>query len=138
MGFQTSPKPLAGTLRREISLSLVTGREIGSVFELLTTAAGLSSWLGATAKCQPDVGAKFSSDFEGESSENVFIAISVPGNVVILSETFGEISVKLRKTSGQISVSVRINRATSDDELEGFTALAKSLLARFEGAVLDA
>jgi hypothetical protein len=116
----------------------VTSRDLAEVFEILTTPTGLSSWLGTTVKCQPDVGAKFTTEVDGEISENVFIGLSVPSKVVILSEMYGEISVKLRNVAGRVSIAVQIKRATSDAELDHWSTASNQLFERFERVVLNA
>jgi len=133
VGFQSMPKAQVGLSIRHLSLNFQSHAQPTEILELLTTATGLSKWLGATAKCQPSLGAKFLTQIDGLDVENVFTAISLPRQIVLLNESLGEIDFQLKKQGQSLGVSIRISRATTDEEFESWRARASASLAKFEG-----
>ncbi|MEO0025097.1 MAG: hypothetical protein RL196_1538 [Actinomycetota bacterium] len=137
VGFQTSPKPILGAKKREVGLSLTATSGLVELFELLTTPAGLSLWLGQTNKCVPAVGAKFESGLAGEEAQNLFISISVPRQVVILNSLLGEINVKVKNTHGKISLDAKITAAITEADFEAWQVRADDVLAQLESVALN-
>jgi len=138
VGFQSMPKAQAGLTTRHLRLNLETPAQHSEVLELLTTSSGLSKWLGATSKCQASVGAKFRTQMDGVEVENVFIAISLPRQVVLMNEALGEINAKIKNSADHLQVSITISRATTDVDFESWHLQASAVTAKLEALIARA
>ena len=136
VGFQSSPKAQAGLTTRQLRLAFESHAQLAEVLELVTTANGLSKWLGATAKCQAAVGAKFRSQIDGVEAESVFTAVSLPRQVVILNEVLGEIAIQVKKRGQLLAISANLSRATTDQDFESWNTKANAVFALFEAVAV--
>jgi hypothetical protein len=136
VGFQSSPKAQAGLSTRQLRLSFESHAQLAEVLELLTTAAGLSKWLGPTSKCQASVGSKFRSHIDGADAESVFTAVSLPRQVVILNEVLGEIAIQVKKRGQVLEISASLSRATTDQDFASWNTKATAVFALFEAVAI--
>ena len=90
-GFRATPKPLIGVSVEETTRAFMTAKPAPEVIGLLTTATGLSKWLGKVANLKLGVGAKASVTIEDQSIEILYTCLDFPGHIVLMSEGLGEL-----------------------------------------------
>ena len=107
VGFAQSPKP--DPLREVISKSMdfASSSEIKFAIQLISTEAGLSSWLGKLAKFDFRQGAKLKYGEEGFGA--TFALIQIPKRFVVVAETLGEVDIRFRekKTGYELTIAVK-------------------------------
>jgi hypothetical protein len=131
VGFAQSPKldPLREVVAKTIEFS--ASSEIKLAIQLISTEAGLSSWLGKLAKFDFRQGAKLKYGEEGHGA--TFALIQIPKRFVVVAETLGEVDFRFKeqKTSYQLSISVK--RALLASEREAWEQDVAKLEQVFRG-----
>jgi hypothetical protein len=114
VGFAQSPKldPLREV--QSVTFEFESQGEIKAAIQLISTEAGLSSWLGKLAKFDFRQGAKLK--YGEEAHGATFALIQIPKRFVIVAETFGEIDIKFREQKSGYQVSVSVKRALLAEE----------------------
>jgi hypothetical protein len=116
VGFAQSPKldPQREVVSKTMEFS--SHSEIKFAIQLISTEAGLSSWLGKLAKFDFRQGAKLKYGEEGHGA--TFALIQIPKRFVVVAETLGEVDIRFReqKTSYQLSVTVKKALLASERE----------------------
>jgi hypothetical protein len=116
VGFAQSPKldPQREVVSKTMEFS--SHSEIKFAIQLISTEAGLSSWLGKLAKFDFRQGAKLKYGEEGHGA--TFALIQIPKRFVVVAETFGEVDIRFRvqKTSYQLSITVKKALLASERE----------------------
>jgi hypothetical protein len=107
VGFAQSPKldPQREVVSKTMEFS--SHSEIKFAIQLISTEAGLSSWLGKLAKFDFRQGAKLKYGEEGHGA--TFALIQIPKRFVVVAETLGEVDIRFReqKTSYELSITVK-------------------------------
>lgn len=115
VGFAQSPKPDPLRQVETVSFEFESRGEIKSAIQLISTEAGLSSWLGKLAKFDFRQGAKLK---YGEQAHGAtFALIQIPKRFVIVAETLGEVDIKFREQKSGYQVLVSVKRALLAEEL---------------------
>ena len=131
-GFRATPKPLTGVTVEETQGAFQTPLEAARVISLLTTAAGLSSWLGEVTNLKLGVGAKVNVDLGGQKVELLFTCLDFPHHIVFMTEGLGELDFKLTELKTGTKILVAIRRAVTPEELPAWVAVTSDILQRFE------
>jgi hypothetical protein len=114
VGFAQSPKPDPLRQVQSASFDFESQGEIKAAIQLISTEAGLSSWLGKLAKFDFRQGAKLK---YGEQAHGAtFALIQIPKRFVIVAETLGEIDIKIREQKSGYQLSVTVKRALLPEE----------------------
>jgi len=114
VGFAQSPKPDPFRQVQSASFDFESQGEIKAAIQLISTEAGLSSWLGKLAKFDFRQGAKLK---YGEQAHGAtFALIQIPKRFVIVAETLGEIDIKFREQKSGYQLSVTVKRALLPEE----------------------
>jgi len=116
VGFAQSPKldPQREVVSKTMEFS--SSAEIKFAIQLISTEAGLSSWLGKLAKFDFRQGAKLKYGEEGHGA--TFALIQIPKRFVVVAETLGEVDIRFReqKTSYELSITVKKALLASERE----------------------
>ena len=116
VGFAQSPKldPQREVVSKTMEFS--SHSEIKFAIQLISTEAGLSSWLGKLAKFDFRQGAKLKYGEEGHGA--TFALIQIPKRFVVVAETLGEVDIRFReqKTSYRLSITVKKALLASERE----------------------
>jgi hypothetical protein len=116
VGFAQSPKldPQREVVSKTMAFS--SHSEIKFAIQLISTEAGLSSWLGKLAKYDFRQGAKLKYGEEGHGA--TFALIQIPKRFVVVAETLGEVDIRFReqKTSYELSITVKKALLASERE----------------------
>ncbi len=127
VGFAQSPKPDPNRKVESLEFEFESAGDIKFAIQLLSTEAGLSSWLGKLAKFDFRQGAKLR--YTDELHGATFALIQVPKRFVVMAETLGEVDVRIREKKQGYQLSLSIKKALLPEEREQWaldvTAIAK-------------
>ena len=137
-GFRATPKPLTGVSVVEESRTFETLLPTPQVIGLLTTALGLSSWLGEVGNLKLGVGAKVNVKANEESFEILFTCLDFPGHIVFMSEGLGELDFKLTESKSGTKIQAVIRRAVTPEEQSAWEKATAQILQRFERVASNA
>lgn len=118
VGFAQSPKldPLREVVAKTMEFS--SNSEIKFAIQLISTEAGLSSWLGKLAKFDFRQGAKLKYGEEGHGA--TFALIQIPKRFVVVAETLGEVDIRFREQKASYQLSITVKRALLASEREAW------------------
>lgn len=133
VGFAQSPKldPLRDVVSKTMEFS--SSSEIKFVIQLISTEAGLSSWLGKLAKFDFRQGAKLKYGEEGHGA--TFALIQIPKRFVVVAETLGEVDIRFREQKASYQLSITVKRALLASEREAWEQDVARLEQVFGGVV---
>jgi hypothetical protein len=135
VGFAKSPKPDPNLTKLNLSASIDFAAPVEKVFALVTSAAGLSSWLHKIEKSEVKTSGKIKlADVAEELQLAVFSLVEIGRRVVINSELFGEISFTFekRKPTLEASFTKMVGAEVRDVEKAKFESLISNLRARVD------
>lgn len=121
-GFKLAPKPLKGVQLVEVSRAMETQSSIKHVLQSLTTATGLSAWLGQTTDFLAHVGIKFETSVAGENSKAVITTLDLPKRIVFMVEAIGEFDFVVRDQGANVLVKLEVRRAIAPAEAAAWKA----------------
>jgi len=133
VGFAQSPKldPLREVMARTMELS--ANSEIKLAIQLISTEAGLSSWLGKLAKFDFRQGAKLKYGEEGHGA--TFALIQIPKRFVVVAETLGEVDFRFKEQKASYQLSISVRKALLASEREEWEQDIAKLEQVFRGVV---
>ena len=117
-GFSLAPKPLKGVELQVIEKSVVSHLPIKDVLLAITTASGLSSWLGSSTDFLCHVGIKFLVSVDGEESKAVFTTVDLPRRLAFMVEAIGEFDFQVALAADVVNIKLKVSRALAPG-LEG-------------------
>ena len=127
-GFSLAPKPLKGVELRAIETSVVSHLPIKDVLLAITTASGMSSWLGQSTDFLCHVGIKFVVSVYGEDSKAVFTTVDLPRRLTFMVEAIGEFDFQLAVAANTVKINLKVSRAlTPGAEAEWVESVQKHL-----------
>ncbi len=131
VGFAQSPKPDPLREVQTANFEFESKGDIRLAIQLLSTEAGLSSWLGKLAKFDFSQGAKlrYSDELHGAT----FALIQIPKRFVVVAETLGEVDIKIKEQKSGYSLSLTVKRALLSDELESWQQDVARIAQVFSG-----
>ena len=118
VGFAQSPKldPQREVVSKTLEFS--SNSEIKFAIQLISTEAGLSSWLGKLAKFDFRQGAKLKYGEEGHGA--TFALIQIPKRFVVVAETLGEVDIRFREQKASYQLSITVKKALLASEREAW------------------
>jgi hypothetical protein len=130
VGFAQSPKPDPNRKVETLSFEFDSSAEIKLAIQLLSTEAGLSSWLGKLAKFDFRQGAKlrYSDELHGAT----FALIQIPKRFVVIAETLGEVDIRIREKKQGYQLSLSIKKALLPEEREQWADDVAAIAKVFE------
>lgn len=131
-GFKLAPKPLRGVELVGLQRSVSTQLPIKPVLVALTSAKGLTSWLGETTEFIAHVGIKFETIVEGEKSKAVFTTLDLPKRIVFMVEALGEFEFGINEKSGQVLVQINLRRAVAPDLAQAWKKSVEPIFDKLE------
>ena len=131
VGFAKSPKPDPNLSRLRVERTIKFSVTEENAFKLVTAAAGLTSWLHKTEKADVRTSGKIMlADVAEEFRRAVFSLVDVGRRVVINSELFGEIEIKLDGKQSRLWVS--FTKMVGDDARAADQTTFENCLERLE------
>ncbi len=126
VGFSPSPKPTPKAKLETRQISWVSQVPLKEFLPILTTAAGLSLWLGDITKFDFRQGGKLRFEKEGKEFGATYSSIQIPKLIVINAESFGELEFRLRDKKSFAKISLTLKRYILAEEAESWEqAVAK-------------
>ena len=105
VGFAKTPKPDPDLTKLVVSAKVEFDAEASSVFNLVTSADGLSSWLHKAEKTEIRTSGKIKfADVAEDFELAIFSLVEVGRKVVINSVLFGELFVVFDRRGGQLEI----------------------------------
>ena len=133
VGFAKSHQPDPKLSKLSLSARVEFAAPIQKVFDLVTSAAGLSSWLHKIEKTEVQTSGKIKlADVAEELQLAVFSLVEIGRRVVINSELFGEISFTFdkRKPVFEITFTKMVAAEARNAQHAKFDLLISNLKAR--------
>jgi hypothetical protein len=122
VGFAKSPKPDPNLSRLRVEETFDYSIAPEQLFQAVTSASGLSTWLHKTEKTEVRTSGKIKFlDVAEEFERAVFSLVDLGRRVVINSEIFGEIEISFAKK--QPRVSVAFTKMVLDSDRQNLEAL---------------
>ena len=134
-GFSLAPKPLKGVELRVIETTVVSQLPIKDALRAITTASGLSSWLGNSTDFLCHVGIKFLVSVDGEDSKAVFTTVDLPRRLAFMVEAIGEFDFQLALAAETVNIKLKVSRALAPGEEAHWVESVESRLSAFESVM---
>lgn len=134
-GFSLAPKPLKGVELRVIERTIVSQLSIKDVLLAITTASGLSSWLGQSTEFLCHVGIKFLVSVDGEQSKAVFTTVDLPRRLAFMVEAIGEFDFQLAFAADTVKIELKVSRALAPGAESEWIESVQKLLSAFEAVL---
>ena len=133
VGFARSPKldPLRDVVSKTMEFS--ASSDIKFAIQLISTEAGLSSWLGKLAKFDFRQGAKLKYGEEGHGA--TFALIQIPKRFVVVAETLGEVDFRFKEQKARYQLNITVRKALLTSEREAWEQDVAKLEQVFRGVV---
>jgi hypothetical protein len=136
-GFSLAPKPLKGVELRVIERTIVSHLSSKDALLAITTASGLSTWLGKSTDFLCHVGIKFLVSVDGEESKAVFTTVDLPRRLAFMVEAIGEFEFQLALAADTVNIKLRVSRALAPGEEAQWVESVESRLAAFESVMTN-
>ena len=131
VGFAKSPKPDPNLSRLRVEASFEFSLAVEQVFQIVSSASGLSSWLHKTEKTEVRTSGKIKFlDVAEEFDRAVFSLVDIGRRVVINSELFGETEVSFDKKQQRLEVS--FTKMVLDSDRQKLEVLFQNCLANLK------
>jgi hypothetical protein len=114
-------------------MELSANSEIKLAIQLISTEAGLSSWLGKLAKFDFRQGAKLKYGEEGHGA--TFALIQIPKRFVVVAETLGEVDFRFKEQKASYQLNISVRKALLASEREEWEQDVAKLEQVFRGVV---
>lgn len=118
------------SLQQEISTSI----SLVEVFNLATSAAGLSIWLTKTTKSDVRTSGKIqfdnSANSDSASTLALFSSVELGRKAVIHSERFGEIKLDFKNSKGSTEVLITFSKMLFASEKDSYLDIARTCCER--------
>lgn len=131
VGFAKSPKINSALQRCEVTRNLHSKQKVATVFRILTSSEGLSTWLIETLSTDVRTSGKVMFRHDDSSlARAVFSLVDLGRRVVLNSEIFGELAVSLTVNGEQIDVQVSFTKMVLPSECNSFMSLVNECIER--------
>lgn len=147
-GFRLAPKPLKGVELTEVSYQEELQLPIKQVLVAVTTAQGLSGWLGQATEFLAHVGIKFeialnntdasAAPAGAETSKAVITALDLPKRIVFMVEAIGEFDFRFKVKGAKVLVNLVVRRAVAPAEAAAWQDSLEPVLANLDAYLKSA
>ena len=134
-GFSLAPKPLKGVELRVIERTVVSQLSVKDALLAITTASGLSSWLGKSTDFLCHVGIKFLVSVDGEVSKAVFTTVDLPRRLAFMVEAIGEFEFQLALAADTVNIKLKVSRALAPGAESEWIESVQKRLSAFEAVL---
>jgi hypothetical protein len=131
VGFARSPKPDKNLVKAEFTKALTSEKSLVDLFALVTSSAGLSSWLQPTSKTDVKTAGKihFTDETLGLA---LFSSVDLGKRVIINSETFGEIVATFKQVNASSELGISFTKMVETDAKADFLNLVEIATGQLE------
>lgn len=136
-GFKIAPKPLKGVQTFSAKTTIHTKLALREVLTAITSARGLSSWLGETGEFFAHVGIKFQTNVNGEVSNSVITGLDLPKRVVFIVESIGEFDFVISTSAEKVSIDLTVQRAMVPAESKSWNSSLLPIFQKLETVLIN-
>ncbi|MDG2496668.1 MAG: hypothetical protein P8M68_00595 [Aquiluna sp.] len=122
VGFARSPKPDPNKTLITRDIEILTQLDLAALLAPFITKDGLNSWLGEVSKFDFQTGAKLKYKVDGEEFGASYSMITLPKRVVLVTESLGEIDIKINHKKASSLVKVGFRLALLPNQVKSFNA----------------
>lgn len=132
VGFARSPKPDKSRKLSSKEFVIHSEKLFSDCHEIFTTQDGVGKWLGEIVKFDFRPGGKTRYKVEGEEFGATYASIRIPKQVVMITETLGEVifSAKVKESSFDLAISFK--KTLNPDELVAWESSVETVKAVIE------
>jgi uncharacterized protein YndB with AHSA1/START domain len=131
VGFRPSPKRDETRPTASASFEATSDLLIAKVLKLLTTQAGVESWLVVFTKFDARLGAKLKFTINEENYGGTYARIDIPKRIILLTELHGELDFRLTEKKDGTDIALNCTKTLNEAEKADWEKLIHETFARF-------
>lgn len=138
VGFRPSPKRDESRPSASLSFEATSDLLIAKVLKLLTTQAGVESWLVSFTKFDARLGAKLKFTINEENYGGTYARIDIPKRIILLTELHGELDFRLTERKDGTDIVLNCTKTLTLAEKPDWEKLVQECFAKFQRGLSDA
>jgi uncharacterized protein YndB with AHSA1/START domain len=138
VGFRPSPKRDETRPTASANFEATSDLLIAKVLKLLTTQAGVESWLVRFTKFDARLGAKLKFTLNEENYGGTYARIDIPKRVIFLTEYHGELDFRLTEKKDGTDITLSCSKTLNEQEKQDWENLVQGCFSKFQEALTDA
>ena len=138
VGFRPSPKRDETRPTASVNFEATSDLLIAKVLKLLTTQAGVESWLVRFTKFDARLGAKLKFTLNEENYGGTYARIDIPKRVIFLTEYHGELDFRLTEKKDGTDITLSCSKTLNEQEKQDWENLVQGCFSKFQEALTDA
>jgi hypothetical protein len=131
VGFRPSPKRDETRSTANQSFEATSDLLIAKVLKLLTTQAGVESWLVVFTKFDARLGAKLKFTINEENYGGTYARIDIPKRIILLTELHGELDFRLTEKKDGTDIALNCTKTLNEAEKADWEKLVQETFAKF-------
>lgn len=135
VGFARSPKSDSNRKLNTKEFVVHSDRDFADCHFVFTTKAGLELWLGEVSKFDFRPGGKTRYQFSGESYGATYATIRIPKQVILVTETLGEVTFSAKVAESSFDLTVSFKKALLPDEVDSWHKSVEEAKDKMAGAM---
>lgn len=135
VGFAASPKPDPKKTVIDTELVIVSIGTIAKALAPFITHSGIDSWLGTFRKFDFRTGAKLKYVYNEQEYGASYSMILLPKRVVLVTESVGEVDIRLSEKSEEVTVTIRFRSALLPNQIKGWQMRIDEIETNLRGAL---
>jgi uncharacterized protein YndB with AHSA1/START domain len=138
VGFRPSPKRDETRPTASQNFEASSDLLIAKVLRLLTTQAGVESWLVSFTKFDARLGAKLKFTLNQENYGGTYARIDIPKRVILLTEFHGELDFRLTEKKDGTDIILSCTKTLTEQEKLDWEKVAQDTFSNFKKALSNA
>lgn len=135
VGFAASPKPDPKKTVIDTELVIVSIGTIAKALAPFITHSGIDSWLGTFRKFDFRTGAKLKYVYNEQEYGASYSMILLPKRIVLVTESVGEVDIRLSERSEEVTVTIRFRSALLPNQIKGWKMRIDEIESDLRGAL---
>jgi hypothetical protein len=135
VGFAASPRPDPKKTLIDTELVIVSTGTIAKALAPFITQSGIEGWLGPCQKFDFRTGAKIKYTSNDQTFGASYSMIVLPKRIVLVTESLGEVDVRLSEGSGEVTLTIRFRFALLPNQIKGWRMRIDELEGDLRGAL---
>jgi hypothetical protein len=135
VGFAASPRPDPKKTLIDTELVIVSTGTIAKALAPFITQSGIEGWLGPCQKFDFRTGAKIKYTSNDQTFGASYSMIVLPKRIVLVTESLGEVDVRLSEGSGEVTLTIRFRFALLPNQIKGWRMRVDELEGDLRGAL---
>jgi hypothetical protein len=135
VGFAASPKPDPKKTLIDTELVIISTGTIAKALAPFITQSGIEGWLGTFRRFDFRTGAKLKYVSNDQDYGASYSMILLPKRVVLVTESVGEVDVRLSEGSGEITLTIRLRFALLPNQIKAWRMRIDEIESDLRGAL---